>query len=118
MSRTLTFLAIPENRHAAILHLADTSNDPRNTDEDRLVLIRDGTVFVEIEEGRIFIGPGCTHNAVRVSAGLRVGFVPAMSYQPTLHTVVGTTQINAVLAPDGKGPWKVPEGSGHSAIRT
>ncbi len=98
MLRTIEFLNIPEHRQTAVLHLAHATNDPRDKDMERLVLVTGGVAFVQTAEGCIFIGSGCTSNAVRVAAGVPADFVSAATAYPTLHTIVGTRQIDGALA--------------------
>ncbi len=97
MLRSITFLCIPKDQHAAVRNLSIASREKAfealaDISKERLIFSESASVDIRVDDGRIYIGPNAFNNfnAARVSAGVEIkGIV----------IVLGTVNVSAALAP-------------------
>lgn len=111
MRRSLELLFIDPKEQAAAHSLGNKDTSAKfGTDQDRLIIVTAGKLFLDFKNGlnAIGLGPEKDFNAIRLSPGIEV-LRAFDEFNTELLMIIGEANIKAALAPDGKGPWKLPE---------
>jgi len=106
MLRSITFLCIPKDQHAAVRNLSIASREKAfealaDISKERLIFSESASVDIRVDDGRIYIGPNAFNNfnAARVSAGVEIQNIEFLREIKGIVIVLGTVNVSAALAP-------------------